>query len=226
MAFSEDFVPGQVDRGHGLIMALALKHILRNIDQHRTRPSRTRRLGRYESRTDRKQGCDNRQKGKSVDREAPRCAQLHESDATDRRPKNEAQAKRRADQSHAPRAVLFRRHVRDVSLGRRNVAAGNAVDDSPDEQHPQRRGKTQNQKARARSEQTYQQNRPAAVLVGKPSQHGREDQLHCGIRSEQQSDLAGSGAEFCALGVVRQNRNYDPEAYEIDEDRNKDDEQW
>src|SRR5687768_6832569 len=44
--------------------------------------------------------------------------------------KDEPDAKRGADQSHAAGAVLFRRDVGDVRLRGRDVSAGNAVENS------------------------------------------------------------------------------------------------
>ena len=39
VAFGEDLVAGQVNGGHGLIVALGLEHVLGDIDQHRTGPA-------------------------------------------------------------------------------------------------------------------------------------------------------------------------------------------
>src|SRR5258707_7992091 len=146
-------------------------------------------------------------------------------DAPDRRPKNKTQAKGRADQAHSFGAIFFGGDIRDVSLRRRDVAAGNSVDDPAEKKHPQRGGESQNHKSNTRAQDAYQQNRPAAILVRQPAHHRRKNQLHDRIGSEQEADFAGRGAEPGAFGIVRQHRNHDPKTDEIDEDRDEDDEE-
>ena len=146
-------------------------------------------------------------------------------DATDRRPKNKTQAKSRADQAHSLGAIFFGGDIRDVSLRRRDVAAGNSIDDPAEKQHPQRRGESQNHKSKTRAQNADQQNRPAAMLVRQPAHDRRKNQLHNRIGSEQEADFAGRGAELRAFGIERQHRNHDPKADEIDEDRDEDDEE-
>src|SRR5258708_31129042 len=79
-------------------------------------------------------------------------------DAANRRPENKTQAKRRADQAHSFCAIFFGRDIRDVSLRRRNVAAGNSIDDPAEKKHPQRGGESQNQKSSTRAQDADQQN--------------------------------------------------------------------
>src|SRR5882672_1102204 len=146
-------------------------------------------------------------------------------DAADRRPKNKTQAEGRADQAHSLRAIFFGRDISDVSLRRRDVAAGNSIDDAAEKKHPQRRRESQNHKSATGAENAYQQNRPAAILVREPAHYRRKDQLHNRIGSEQEADFTGRGAELRAFGIERQHRNHDPKTDEIDENRDEDDEE-
>src|SRR5262245_40569208 len=63
--------------------------------------------------------------------------------AADRRSEDEAESESCANQSHALRAIFFGGYVSDVRLSGGYVAAGNSVNDSADEEHPQSRGKSQ-----------------------------------------------------------------------------------
>ncbi len=64
-------------------------------------------------------------------------------DAANSRTENEAQTKRCTQQAHPLCAIFFGSNVCDVSLRRRNVTAGNAVEDASQKKHPQRCGKAE-----------------------------------------------------------------------------------
>src|ERR1700682_5053889 len=72
--------------------------------------------------------------------------------AANRRTKNKTQTESRAYQSHALRAIFFGRDIGDVGLRRRDVAAGNPVDDAAEKKHPQRRRESENQKSETGAE--------------------------------------------------------------------------
>src|SRR5262249_9197053 len=59
-------------------------------------------------------------------------------DAADCWSKNKAESKRGANQAHAFRAIFSGSDVGDVGLRRRDVAAGDAVENSAGEEHPER----------------------------------------------------------------------------------------
>ena len=86
-------------------------------------------------------------------------------DAADRWSKNKAETKRRADQAHSFRAILFGRDVGDVGLRSRDVAAGDAVENAADEEHHERLREPEYEKADARADDREQQHRPPTVLV-------------------------------------------------------------
>src|SRR5215510_10485507 len=66
--------------------------------------------------------------------------------------KNEPETKRRADQSHAFRAILFRGDVGNVCLRGRDVAAGNAVEYAPDKEHQKRLRQSEDEEPDARAD--------------------------------------------------------------------------
>ena len=69
--------------------------------------------------------------------------------AADGRAEDEPEAEGRSEHPHPLRAVLRRRHVGDVSLRRRDVAARDAVEDAARKQHPERRRRAHNEKAQS-----------------------------------------------------------------------------
>ena len=93
-------------------------------------------------------------------------------------PENKTKPKGRAQQSHSLGAILFGGDVGDVGLRGRNVSAGNAVQDPSQKEHPERRCKTENEKADSRADNGNEQHRPPAILVRQPSQNRRKHQLH------------------------------------------------
>ena len=73
-------------------------------------------------------------------------------DAANSRAKNKAETKRSAQQSHPLRAIFGGGNVCDISLGRRDVSAGNAVEDAAEKKHPKRGRKTEDQKSDSSSD--------------------------------------------------------------------------
>ncbi len=143
-------------------------------------------------------------------------------DAANRWSKNKSQPKRGADQSHAFGAIFFSRDVGDVGLRRGDVSARDAVENSSDKEHEDRRRKAEHEKADAGADDRKQQHGPAAILVRQTSQHRGEDQLHDRIGREEQTDRARRGIESRAFGVERQHRNDDAKADQIDKDCSED----
>ena len=63
------------------------------------------------------------------------------------------------------------------------------------------------------------------MLIRQTSEHGRKHQLHHRVGREKQSNLSRGRAELRAFRVIGKYGNDDPEAHQIDEDRDEDDEQ-
>src|SRR5207248_10313025 len=107
--------------------------------------------------------------------------------AANGRAEDEAESEGRADHSHALRAILLRRHVGDVGLRRRDVAARDAVNDSTDEEHPDGRRKSEYEESEARPKKREEEYGTPPVPVRQASEYGREDELHRRVGHEQQS---------------------------------------
>jgi hypothetical protein len=78
-------------------------------------------------------------------------------------------------------------------------------------------GEREHHEADDRSRQAEDQDRPAAVPVGKIAKGRRGDELAERKHREQEADDQRRGAE--RFGVERQQGNDDPEPDEVDEDR-------
>src|SRR5689334_22575491 len=85
--------------------------------------------------------------------------------AANRWSKNKPESKRGADHAHALRAIFGGGDVGDVGLCGRDVAAGDAVENSAGEKHPERRCESEQEKTDAGADDGQEENRPAAVLV-------------------------------------------------------------
>ncbi len=133
-----------------------------------------------------------------------------------RRADNKAQPEGRADHAESFRAVLGVGHIGDVGLRHAQVAARDAIDDAAGEQNPQGVGEAEQDEAQERSENGSQQDRSAAEAVGESPEDGSADQLHGGVRGDQQSSHELAGVE--GLSVVGQQRQDQAEAQQVDED--------
>src|SRR5687767_15078565 len=74
------------------------------------------------------------------------------------RAKDEPETESCAEQSHSLGPILLGRDVGDVSLRSGDVAAGNAVENSAHEKHPESPGKAKNQKADSGADDRNQKN--------------------------------------------------------------------
>ena len=145
--------------------------------------------------------------------------------AADGRAEDEAEAEGRADQTHPLRSVLFGRHVGDVGLRGRDVAARDAVNDSAREEHPELRRKSQDEEPCARPQEREEEYGPPPVPVRQAAQHRREQELHDRVGRKEQTHHARARVELRPLDVERQDGDDDAEAHEVYEDRYEDDQQ-
>jgi len=120
-------------------------------------------------------------------------------------------------------AVLGLGHVGHVGACGRNVATREAVNNSRDKEHRNRLRHREHDEADYRAKQAENQDRPAAVAIRQVAERRRRDQLADRKHTEQHPDHHRRRAE--ALRVERQQRNDDAKADEVDENREKDDQQ-
>ena len=151
-----------------------------------------------------------------------RITDLHQ-DAAQGRPQDEPEAKRRADQPVRARAVLRLRDIGDVGARGRDVAARQAVDDARQKQHRHAVSEREHRKADDRAGQAEDQHRPPAVAVRQLAERRRGGELADREHREQQTDHDRRGAE--GFRVERQQRDDDPEADQVDEDGEENDEE-
>ncbi len=135
--------------------------------------------------------------------------------AAERGADDEADVERGPQQRHAARALLGRRHVGDVALDHRAVAAGKPAQDAHEERHIHVRRQCHGDVAQAIAEHRPHQHRLAADAVRQPPPERLAEEGADGIGREHQRDLPGRGVE--RLGVEGQQRHHDAEAQQVDE---------
>ena len=162
---------------------------------------------------------DRRRKGRA--RQRRRAGIRAGEQPADRRAEGEAQAEGRADHAHALGAVLLGGDVGDIGLRRRDIAGPGPRQQPRREQHPERIGETEPEIREHRAGQADQQHRPAADPVREPAPDRRSEELREGIARHHRRHLEWRGREF--QRVVRQQRDHDPEADQIDEDDEEED---
>ena len=151
-----------------------------------------------------------------------RVADVREERA-ERGPDDEAEAERRTEDAERLRAVALGRDVGDIGPRRRDVATREPVDDPRREQHHEAVRQRQHDEADHRAEQAEDEHRSPSVAIGHVAEQRRRDELAERERREEQADHERRRAE--RLGIEGQQRDDDPEADEIDEDREEDDEE-
>ncbi len=144
------------------------------------------------------------------------------------RPKCKAQSECGADQRHAPRPLVQRGRIGDVSLGRRDGGARDARSDAGHKQPgnaPIHRG---------HAEQGIKQNRPAEPdhqhgaatdPVGQSAPERSKQELHGRKTGHQQPQLQARLVERELFGINRQQRYHHAEAQQVDKDRQENDQQ-
>ena len=145
-------------------------------------------------------------------------------DPTQSGPENETEAECSTNQSVCARAILGLGDVGDIGACRRDIAARQAVDDPGQEQHRDAVGHRKHHEANDCTQQAEDQDRAAAVPIRPVAEHRRGQQLADREHREQQADDERRRAK--RLGIERQQRDDDPEADQVDEDGQKDDEEW
>ena len=153
----------------------------------------------------------------------PRVQVAH--DAAERRSQHEADAEGRTDQPERAGAVLRRRHVRDVGVGRGEACRRDARDDAAEEQ-PRQRGRDRHQDVvEAEPQHGEQQHGTASVPVRQRAQDRREEELHeAPGGAEDAVDLGGPRrvAAHHALDQLRQHRNDDAERHHVEHHHHED----
>jgi hypothetical protein len=140
--------------------------------------------------------------------------------AADHRAKDESEADPRADEPHPLRALLARGDVRDVGLGDRDVAGGDAAPEAGGEQQPQRGGVREDQHADGRGGDARDEDRAAAGAVAEVPPERDEEELHQRVRRAEERGGEARRAEL--PGDARQVRHNQPEAEQVEEDRQED----
>ena len=115
------------------------------------------------------------------------------------------------------------RDVGDVGARRRDVPARQTVHDARRKEHREALGQRQHHEAHGRADQAEDEHRPAAPAIRQIAEERRGDQLREGKRREEQTDGGGDAPKL--LGIERQERNDDPEADQIDEDGDENNEE-
>ncbi len=136
-------------------------------------------------------------------------------EAAERRPGDEPQGEGRPEQADPPGAEAGRGDVGDVALDGRQIAGGQAGQETHGQRDPQVGREGQADEAQARAEDGAEQDRPPADAVGQtpPDRLGEEVADREG--GEHPGHLPGGGVE--GLGVERQDRHEDAEADQVHE---------
>ena len=137
------------------------------------------------------------------------------------RAEDEPEADRGAEETHVLRPLAGGRHVGDVGLGRGNAAPEEPGQGARDEEQPQRAREARQQEGRRGAGEAHQQDGAAAETVGQPTEQRRAHELRGRVGGEDRAHPHPGGPE--RLGVVRQLRQDDAEADEVDEDGEVDD---
>ena len=101
---------------------------------------------------------------------------------------------REPPESLAPDARASMR-VGDVRLNHADGAAARALDESRDEEQPERVGEGEDDVRDRRRREPDEQRRPSAVAIGEPPPHRRAEQLRDGEGRDQQADDESVRAE-------------------------------
>ncbi len=153
-----------------------------------------------------------------------RCLRRHRRElAADPGTEGEAESERRADQPHALRPVLGRRHVGDVGLRRRDVRAEKPRAEARNEEKGHRVREREQRVGRRGSEEAADEHGLASDAVRESAPHRGEKELHPREAPEQEPELAL--ARPVGPRIERQERDHDPEPEKVDEDRQEDQEQ-
>jgi hypothetical protein len=143
--------------------------------------------------------------------------------AAQRRPEHETETERGADEPVRAGAIFRFRDVGDVGARRGDVSARQPVDDAREKEHREAVREREHHEADDGTGETEDEHRPPAVPVGQIAEDGRRDKLTDREDRKEQPDLERRGAE--RLRVKRKQRDDDPEADQVDENRQKDDEE-
>jgi len=140
-------------------------------------------------------------------------------DSAERRPQHEAESERRTDESHSLGAMLVIGGVGDVGLRGRNRCGACAVHRARREQPEKCSGKSVNQVADRRAEQSQQKDRTASDAIGNSAEDRRKHELRQRIDRKQQPHSDRADAHL--MREHRQERDDDAEAEQVDEDGQK-----
>ena len=141
--------------------------------------------------------------------------------STCRRTEDEAEPEGRTDQSQGPAPALGRRHIDQVGLRHGDVARGHAADHARDEQQHDALREAQQQVAQRVGHQRDQQHGPPADAVAEAAQEGRAQELH--DAEERDGEAHPHLAAHQVTDVVGQDGDHQPEAQQVDEDREEED---
>ena len=139
------------------------------------------------------------------------------------RSQNKSEAKGCSKKTHSLRTVLFACHVGNICLRCRDVAAGDAADDTAEKDQKQGRCKTNNEISDRRPKQTYEQNGASTVFIGETSENRRKEKLHPRVDRKQYPDLERCCLKLLRRSIKRQDRNHHSKPDQIDKDRHEDD---
>ena len=128
---------------------------------------------------------------------------------------DEAESEGGADQPHRLATLGMVGHIGDVGLCNVDVAAGQPVDDTAQEQQRERVRERKDHEPDSRAENRKQQDRLAPVSVGQPTEQRRSHQLRERVGGDKQTDLELRGARL--VGQVRQQRDDDAEGQHVHE---------
>ncbi len=118
-----------------------------------------------------------------------------------------------AQHRHAPGTVFHRRHVGDVSLHHRAVAAGHTAQEPHQTSHEDVRRERERQVAEAVGADRRDEQRLAADTVREPAPEGLAKEGAGGVGGEQEPDLPAGRVE--RAGVEGQQRHDDAEAQHV-----------
>jgi hypothetical protein len=133
----------------------------------------------------------------------------------DCRAKGEAEAEGGADHAHALGAVGLVGHVADIGLCRRDIPGPGPGEEPRRVKHPQRIRHAEPEIRGDRAGKADEEDRLAAEPVGEPAPNRRGEELGEGIARHHRRHFQRRGVEV--EGVVRQQRDHDPEADQVNE---------
>jgi hypothetical protein len=134
---------------------------------------------------------------------------------------HEAGPESRAEQAHAPRALLGRGDVGHVALDRRDVAAAEPANQAHGHGDPDVRREGQGDVGQGVGQDGHDQHRPSADPVGHPAPERLAEELTQTVGGEHGRHLPRGGVH--RFGVERQQWNDHAEAHQVDEDNQEQD---